>query len=225
MVKILTLFSFIVVLQTPTNGMCLQSFSSFFQPSCMRNSPLLIFFARKLPSNTQDQLNLQTILKKADVIVTATKAFAPPTTTDKSSAASIPVTKQALIMINGADCVAGEEATLETRVQTLLQASSCPAGSDCSVTTTKLKCQSHQGIGILSSLQVDFDVVLTVFCQEDDCSDSDKIVDAAKNMISNTLFYAGELEFEKEDNAKAEVEEEPNPLGPPSSRSEFFNEK
>ena len=77
----------------------------------------------------------------------------------------------------------------------------------------------------MSSLQVDFDVVLTVFCQEDDCSDSDKIVDAAKNMISNTLFYAGELEFEKEDNAKAEGEEESNPLGPPSSRRGFFNEK
>ena len=128
-----------------------------------------------------------------DELATANEAFTKPA--GNSDAKAIEVTTPASVKIGGVACVAGKESTLTTSVQSVLQASSCPDGSSCKVKVTKLECKSsrRQFRGLqaaTSSLLADFEVILTVYCQTNDCSDANKIVQAVHETVKDTFSAA-----------------------------------
>ena len=110
-------------------------------------------------------------------------------------ATAIEVTTPASVTIDHVVCVAGEESTLKASLQASLQAISCPTGSNYSVKVKKLECKSRrrQFRGLLSSassLVANFEVMLTVYCQTNDCSDANEVVQAVYGTVTDNFRAA-----------------------------------
>jgi len=172
-----------------------KGFNTTSQPSeQLSESPSFSAIPSSTPDPTPDPTPNPTDNPATDVLCTTTEAFTPPA--GNLDATAIEVTTPASVTIDNVVCVAGEESTLKTSLQASLQAISCPTGSNYSVKVMKLECKSRrrQFRGLLSSasssLVADFEVMLTVYCQTNDCSDANEVVQAVYGTVTDNFRAA-----------------------------------
>jgi len=121
---------------------------------------------------------------------------APTPPADDPSPTSFEVKAPGTFVIQGVTCTPGTtvSTSLATSVENALKSSGCPAGTNCAADVTKIECQSsRRALRALSisSLVVEFEAILNVYCQQFDCSDVTDISNAVYAQL--TSAFAGAI--------------------------------